>query len=185
MLIGLVGHAGAGKDTAAAALVELGFVNLKFAAPLKAMASALMTAAGYPVDMVDRLIEGDLKEAPCLRLNRRSPRYVMQTLGTEWGRNLMGEDFWVEIAQRRAWETPKAVFSDCRYPNEVDMIRRNHGVIVKITRPGLVVDLSHPSEQFIASLDADEEIENDAASAEQFQDLMQIWFSAAIARNWC
>ena len=46
-IIGLVGHAGAGKDTAAEYLVEhFGFSAVSFAAPLKNMLEALFEDAG-------------------------------------------------------------------------------------------------------------------------------------------
>lgn len=182
-LIGLVGHAGAGKDTAAAALVEVGYVNLKFAGALKAMMRALLKEVGYDSETVERMLEGDLKETRTSRLNFKTPRHAMQTIGNEWGRLCMGEDFWMNVVQRRVWETPRAVFSDCRYPNEVDMVRRNGGAIVKIERPGLAVDLSHASEQFISSIEADLVLENTADTPEKFQDLVRIWFDAAIARK--
>ncbi len=67
-----------------------------------------------------------------------TPRLILQTLGTEWGRRIHA-DIWVDscwnniIAQT---ETPwqKWVITDCRFKNEIQGIRRRGGVIVKLLR---------------------------------------------------
>jgi hypothetical protein len=71
----------------------------------------------------------------------------MQSLGTEWGRNTVQPDFWVNIAQgklerllgdrRVASDTPQilAVYDDVRFQNEADMIRSYGGLIIDVQRP--------------------------------------------------
>lgn len=169
-LIGLVGHAGAGKDTAAGGLALIGYRNVKFSSGLKAMLAALLEGQGVSPETIYRMIEGDLKETPTVYLNGRTPRHAMQTLGTEWGRKCIGPEFWVNCGMFTAAGHDRAVITDCRFPNEIDAIRRAGGMIVRITRPGLAVDLSHVSEQFIASVTPDLEVENEHATAEQFAD---------------
>ncbi|WP_291732376.1 hypothetical protein [Leisingera sp. F5] len=126
-VIGLCGLAGSGKTTAAEFLEGLGYIRIAFADPLKAMLRALMASAGVPEDYAERMLAGDLKEAEIVDLGGRSPRYAMQTLGTEWGRNLMHPDFWVEIAMRRARDILDAggrvVFEDVRMANEAAAVR--------------------------------------------------------------
>jgi hypothetical protein len=131
-LLGLCGAIGAGKTTAARSLVARhGFFRVPFAAPLKAMLLAL----GLPA----AALEGAAKEAPHPFLAGRTPRQAMQWLGTEWGRDLIGPDFWV--AAWRARLTPLApggvVADDVRFANEAAAIRALGGLIVEITRPGL------------------------------------------------
>lgn len=173
-LIGLVGHAGVGKDTAAAGLAGLGYRNEKWAGGLKAMLGALLAYQGASKDLIDRMIEGDLKEEPSEALCGRSPRHAMTTLGTEWGRDLMRSDFWIQVALRRAGVGDGlVVFSDTRFPNEVSAIRQLGGAIIKIERPGHPVDLSHPSEQFIASIEPDLTITNSAQSSQEFAEFVE------------
>ena len=142
-LIAFTGAAGSGKSTAADYLVsELGFTRIRFAGPLKAMMRAL--------GLSEREIEGDLKETPCARLMGRTPRHAMQTLGTEWGRQLLAPDFWVDLwrqdAERILHDSGRVVVDDCRFPNEASVIHSLGGKIIAIRRDGLAHVPNHASE---------------------------------------
>lgn len=169
--IGLAGRKRSGKDTAAAVLESMGFQKLAFAAPMKHMLSVLLQYQGVDVDVVERMLEGDLKEVPTPFLGGRSPRYALQKLGTEWGRDMMGEDFWVEILVNASDQFPAVVVSDVRFPNEVEILKtKRKAEIFRITRPGLDIPAdAHPSENKIDELVVDQEIENAAPSPEAFQ----------------
>ena len=172
MLIGFMGAAGAGKDTAAATLPAERWEILKFAGPLKAMLRTLLQRAGADSDLTYDMIEGDLKNTPSPLLGGRTPRYAMQTLGTEWGRDLIHPDLWTITTENQIRETlPEynVAVTDVRFANEVATIHRLGGVLIRITRPGLVVDLTHPSERFVATLPVDGEIVNDGS----FEDLAE------------
>jgi hypothetical protein len=159
-LIGLVGLRRSGKDTAAAALVQkLGYVNVKFADPLKNMLRSFLNECGYDAVMIERMIEGDLKEEPAFAFGWKSTRHAMKTLGTEWGRDLIHQDVWVRAAIESAKQYRKVVISDVRFPNEAAAIKAAGGHIIKIVRNGLTVD-SHPSESLIETLPFDVAISN-------------------------
>jgi hypothetical protein len=139
-LIGIAGKAGVGKDTAADALVPLGYGKRAFAGPLKTMliAAGILTKA----ETEDR----DLKEKT-LDWCDRSPRQMMQTLGTEWARNCNGDDFWLKLAARDLQQsTGGIVYTDVRFENEAEFIRRNGGLVVHIDREGLKRVTKHESE---------------------------------------
>ena len=91
MLIGMCGAAGSGKDTIADIL---GFDRVAFADPLYEMVS-LVTGL-TPDEMRDR----ETKERTIDWLGQ-SPRQLLQTLGTEWGRGMVSESIWVDTAMRR------------------------------------------------------------------------------------
>lgn len=145
MLIGLTGYAGSGKSTVAEWLEAKSFTRLKFADPLKNMIRSLLRDAGVPYEEVDDYIEGRRKEHTTPLLGGRSPRWAMQTLGTEWGRNCMGEDFWVKAAMAR-YQRGRVVFDDCRFQNEAEAIKDAGGIIVTIQRPGTGPVSDHESE---------------------------------------
>lgn len=142
-LIGLTGYAGAGKSTAAQYLIrQHGYVLVKFAGPLKAMLRAL--------GLGDREIEGDLKDAPCAALGGRTPRFAMQTLGTEWGRYIMGTDFWVNAAMEVAFDVidqgGRVVLDDVRFPNEAAAVHKAGGLLINVFRPLVGPESGHISE---------------------------------------
>lgn len=142
MLIGLCGLAGSGKSTIADTLVlSYGFRRHRFAGPLKDMLKA--------IGLTDAHVDGELKTLPCELLGNNSPRFAMQTLGTEWGRTFMGPNFWVNLARdrvRRDLESGHSVvLDDVRFQSEVDMVHELHGKVVRVERPGLKAG-SHVSE---------------------------------------
>lgn len=142
-IIAFTGLAGAGKSTAAFHLVaHRGFERVRFAGPLKAMMAAL--------GLTHEQIEGREKETPCDLLGGKTPRYAMQTIGTEWGRDLIANDLWV-----RAWKAAVAaipagvpvVVDDCRFPNEAEAVQAAGGILVRVDRPGAGTASIHASEQ--------------------------------------
>ena len=155
-LIGFCGPIGSGKTTAARVLERVcGFERMRFAEPLKAMLRTL----GLDESQVD----GDRKETPSALLCGRTPREAMQTLGTEWGRDLIGEDLWVHAWAWRADEALVAgrsvVVDDVRNVNEARAIWARGGKLIGLERPG-VMPGGHVSERFDLSL-ADARIRND------------------------
>lgn len=139
MIIGFSGPAGAGKSTAAKILVEQrGFRLVKFAGPLKAM----MRAMGLDDDH----IEGALKETvhPVLGC---TPRHAMQTLGTEWGRQCIDPELWVNLARAAICaDQVNVVLDDVRFENEAAMIRSLGGVIIEIRPKVMTHFMNHVSE---------------------------------------
>lgn len=131
----------AGKSTLAEALIyEHGFTRVKMADGLKTMLRALLAYQGLSDEGITLRLEGILKADPSAWLYGRSPRYAMQTLGTEWGRECMGEDFWVEVASSKIYTLITAgrpvVIDDIRFENEYHMVRMfSAGCMIKVTRP--------------------------------------------------
>jgi hypothetical protein len=139
-----------GKTFTANYLVrQWGYRLHKFAAPLKDMLVPLFDALGLnPTDC----LEGKLKEQPLAELGGHSPRRVIQTLGTEWGRHTIDESLWVRIALNRILMDNKyggwpIVVDDLRLPNEYDALAAlPNCTLVKIVRPGEKPYQTHGSE---------------------------------------
>jgi hypothetical protein len=152
-IIAFTGPIGAGKSTAARHLVEAhGFARVRFAGPLKAMLAAL----GLTPDE----IEGRRKECPSGLLCGKTPRWAMQTLGTEWGRDLIGPDLWVR-AWKAALPAGDVTVDDCRFPNENVAIDAEGGIVVRIERRVAAVAAAHVSESNQRLLPASYTIIND------------------------
>jgi hypothetical protein len=167
-IIGFAGRKGSGKDTAARVFEEHGYVHLKMAGGLKCMLHAFLAYQGVQDSVVYRMLEGDLKEIPTEFLGGRSPRYAMQSLGTEWGRNLISEDLWIEAFLNAAFEAQTVVCSDVRFPNEVEAIQSVGGEVIRIDRDTGAVNDNHASEAMIDELEVDAVLSNDAPSAAEF-----------------
>ena len=171
-IVGLSGRAGSGKSTAADVLVDAGWSRVKFAAALKDMMRALYRAAGLDDAEIERRIEGDLKETPCPLLCGKTPRHAMQTLGTDWGRNMIGPDLWIGLARSRIeghmLDGRSVVADDVRFENEAATIRDLGGLVVQIKRETGASVGDHVSE---AGVDANIEYCNDG-SADQLRGFM-------------
>lgn len=161
MVIGLTGRAGSGKSVAALYLVEnRGFIRVPFAAPLKRMLRSL--------GLTDRETDGDLKEAPSDVLLGATPRHAMQRFGTEWGRNLIHPDLWVELWRRDVNRLiaggHSVVADDCRFHNEVLTLRQLGGKIINMRTHETFspVVSGHISEKF--EIEPDFKILNDKVS---------------------
>jgi hypothetical protein len=129
MLIGLCGAAGSGKNTVADLLP---FAQIAFADPLYECVS---TITGLPVA---KLKDRDVKENVIPWLGK-SPRQLLQTLGTEWGRGTVHPEIWIRIAMERAANHMThngVVITDVRFDNEAQAIIDAGGEVWRVTRPG-------------------------------------------------
>lgn len=77
-----------------------------------------------------------------------SPRKAYQLFGTEFGRNMLSDSVWVDIAPKK-----NVVITDCRFPNEAAWVRKNNGKLIRVNRLEAAAVNAHPSEQHISQLD--------------------------------
>lgn len=163
MIFGLTGRAGAGKDTVARFLAEYGVIPCKLATPLYDMVSAM---TGLPVDhLMDRCV----KEQPIPGIGK-SPRQLLQSIGTDWGRKFVGDDVWIRSLDARTrairCQGYSIVITDVRFDNEAQWVRQQGGAVWEVVRPhhdtGCVGEaVHHASESGIDPLLVDRVIAND------------------------
>jgi len=142
MIIGLVGFIGSGKSTAANRLVNFhNFQEASFGSTLKDTVSVLF-------DWPRHLLEGDSTESRAWRdqidefwtreLNWKdglTPRKALQYFATEVVRNNLHHDFWVKrLKKSLTGISGNIVVSDCRFANEIQMIKSLGGEIWQIQR---------------------------------------------------
>jgi hypothetical protein len=146
-LIGLGGKLRAGKDEVAKYLAEQhDYITMGMSDALNEALLAL-----NPIILVHTPIEPhwnageyaryrDLHDAVGYVEAKRNPevRRLLQALGTEVGRNMIGQDVWVDIAERRIRAELDAghnvVITAVRFPNELEMLERLGGMSVWIER---------------------------------------------------
>ncbi len=185
-LLGVSGRKRSGKDTLAARLISHhGFTRVSFAEPMRKMLKAQDPIVDWvgdevrtdPVHLTEVLGPDDdwetAKELP-------EVRRLMQALGTEGGRAILGENVWVDAAFRVVDEIPgPVVITDVRFPNEADAVQRwrryygdrfdqdrTDGLLVRVSRPGLPEDDIHPSETALDDRIANVRVINDGTIAD-------------------
>ena len=143
MIVGLLGFIGSGKGTVGDILTERGFTPISFASTLKDV-----TASLFGWERV--LLEGDTEFSRQFREKPDSfwsqefgkeftPRLALQLMGTEVGRNVFHPDFWV-IKTKQQMHTLMSmgvenfVITDVRFPNEIDMIHHEGGILIEVER---------------------------------------------------
>lgn len=178
LVLGLSGHKGAGKSLVADYLVKRhAMLKAPFAASLKAMLSAL----GVPLDN----LYGDdtLKSVPIHQLNGHNVRHAAQTLGTEWGRKCMGENFWVDLWKWKTRDVPRIVADDVRFENEVTAVRNRGGYIIRVERFGSTNIDTHESERYASELPADYVVLNTGSRQDTYDQIDHIMRSAEARNN--
>lgn len=176
LLIGLMGVAGSGKDTVAKYLADYGYRRLAFADAVKEMALAIDPIIGCSGTTSQPRRLKRLVDAQGWDYAKTDPevRRLLQRIGTEAVRDIVGYDTWVNIIDRKvreAWShnllkrpqdgPPRFALTDCRFPNEAEWITSMGGVVWRITRPHeTIADPTHPSESLLQSITPDVTIHN-------------------------
>lgn len=153
-IIGITGRAGSGKDTVANFIVAArGGYRYSFADPIRAM------LAQIGVNMADPYwVQNKENIIPALGV---SPRRLMQTLGTEWGRELINDSLWLILAQQRLLANgPGMVIADVRFENEAAWVRKHGGLIIHLTREDAPAIEGHCSEAGVTVQDQDFTLNN-------------------------
>ena len=143
MIIGLSGYAQSGKDSTAELLcLNYGYTRVAFADPMR---QALMTI-NPRLDSITRV--SDMVEDYGWDTAKRNPevRRLLQVLGTDFGRKMLGDDVWINIALSGIKSEDKIVISDVRYPNEAEAIKKLSGSLWRINRHNHSAVNGHTSE---------------------------------------
>lgn len=126
-IIGISGLARVGKDTAAGFIQDNieGYERASFADPIKEM---LMIGLGMSAE---QMYGGEVREKIDPRYGC-TPRHLMQTLGTEWGRDIIDQNIWVNAMKSKLGTIEGGlIIPDVRFESEAEFIRKN-GVLIHI-----------------------------------------------------
>jgi len=167
MLIGLTGKKGHGKTQVREFLMEdEGTECISFAKVIKDLTMRILFDLGYTKEEAKEMTYGSEKEKVIKELGVSS-RHIQQTLGTEWGRELIHPDLWLILFNKR-YETlldggfKTIVCDDVRFLNEVNLITSLGGKIIKVHRPDVEESQDqHPSEKEMEEIVPDAILSND------------------------
>lgn len=181
IVIALTGLMRAGKDATADILVrDHGFVKMSFAAPLKRMMRNLNPIVGFSMDAgwiyLSNLYAGGMTDDD-IKASKYGDevRRLWQRFGTDVMRAEQ-DDYWIEKAKADLLASghDRVVFTDCRFPNEAEMIYSlndcqflsdpvdNQGSVWQVTRPGVEPQAgAHASEQHVGLMGEEITLHND------------------------
>lgn len=161
-IVGLYSDApGCGKTTVADYLVrKFGYERISFAEPLKAMTYDFLVK-WWEIDdkLAHSYVYGNAEQKERLIPEVGvTGRHLMQTLGTEWGRELIRDDLWVRLASERIHNAVHVrqvpvVMDDVRFPNEAAMLRDLGAELWRMERPSIGASTQgHASEGALSGL---------------------------------
>lgn len=162
MILGLSGYARSGKDTVADYLVyNYGFTRMAFADPMREALYRLNPRINV-AEMIGVSLQDAVDNLGWEGLKDVSPdiRGLLQRMGTEVGREMFGENLWVNYALDKAAAIDRVVFADVRFVNEAQSIRDHEGFLWRIERPGTVAVNDHISERALDDYKFDHYLNN-------------------------
>jgi hypothetical protein len=153
MIIGLAGKKRAGKTTVAKYLCfTRAFREESWAFPLKEVIGRKLFG------LTDGQLYGSTEERESIIPEwGKSPRQILQVVGTDLFRERFDQDIWVKLGIKRLNDiiggyTSNIIFSDCRFSNELDALRwfsSEHDIpfaAIQVIRKGFDMNDDHASE---------------------------------------
>jgi hypothetical protein len=156
---------GCGKSTAASHLrYAHNFTVRSFATPMRLMMGALLSYAGQDASVLTCDIR---KDEPMLTFPYQlTPRHLMRTLGTEWGRTCCGPRFWTDLWSDKVSQDLQSgadvACDDLRFPEEYYACKELGGQVWQITRTNAKPKSNHPSDGGLHGFKFDLTIENES-----------------------
>lgn len=170
-IIVLFGHQQVGKSTTARSLADVhDYRRVSFADPLYAMVGALL---GITPEEARKLP----KEEPIPGLDGKTLRFTLQTLGTEWGREMISSSLWLNTARRTINRLTRAgsdvVVDDCRFEDEYRMLLDLGAKFILLSRDDMPEQSNpeHASEQDWHHFKPDAAVLNQGYALDQWLEL--------------
>jgi hypothetical protein len=172
-IIGLNGVARSGKDTVAGILHDLyGYeiiTDEDGASGFSVMLNKALRALD-PVVTLERVATGEFSQARYADIlnamgyeaAKEIPevRRLLQAMGTEVGRNLLGADIWVDALFKNL-PREKVAITNVRFPNEYEAVKSRGGVVWRVDRPGFEAANGHISDTALDGYSFDAHIYNE------------------------
>lgn len=175
-LVGLCGFAQSGKDTVAKWLVkEHDWTRVAFADALRDVLYALNPLIGvHGEEVLDVKEIVDEQGWDNAKVNYTEIRKLLQRLGTEAGRDIIDPNLWVGMGEDKIERAGgPVVVTDCRFPNEIELIKRRKGTLIWVERDGVGAVNAHASEHSVNAGDCDLILTNNGTIDDLYDSLSQ------------
>lgn len=157
-IIGISGYAGVGKDTLGRVLVDHdGRERFAFADVMREGLYALNPLIGTSEEGDEYRLQTIIDEVGWDTAKRLYPeiRTLQERFGTEAGRDIHGQDVWVDLAMSKLDRDKRYVITDVRFPNELKAVHEAGGQVWRINRDGVDAGGTHPSRTALDLADFD------------------------------
>ena len=138
MIVAISGKIGSGKSTVGEIFEKNGFELDSFAKSVKDICSTLF---GYDRNIIEGSTPEDRKWRETIDKKHTNligkdftPRDAMVLVGTEFGRNMIHPNIWIETLFNRYDKNKDLLITDLRFPNEYDEIKKRGGIVIRINR---------------------------------------------------
>lgn len=139
IIVAINGTIGSGKDTFGEEFINAGYHHMSFATSLK---DAISVIFGWDREMLEgntpkaRKIRETKDEYWSYKLGRDvTPRWVLQHFGTDVVRKYFDDNIWVYSLENQMRNIDgNIIITDCRFPNELKMLRENEATIIEVQR---------------------------------------------------
>lgn len=174
MIVGLHGKKRVGKDTIYQIIQSIhpDATRIAFADRMKESLAALFGLYAKDIEYLKETnpsIEFVVKD----KKHSLSWREIIQRYGTESHRDIFGQDFWIDTIlplKKDYYPNDRLVIvTDVRFKNEAERIIQLGGHVIQVTRPQLLNNDSHISEEPLPSYCISDNICNDGS----FEDLKE------------
>lgn len=190
LILGVIGRKGSGKDAVGEHLCTRGFTRIAYADLVKTIALVL-----FP-HLTHRHLWGPIEVKEAVDpVTGKTPRWILQKLGTEVGRQGQldvfeelgvtpaavaaalskfhvepGQTAWIDALFENL-DDGDFVVTDVRFPNEAEAILDRGGHVIKLVRPGFDTGTlnDHPSETEVENCRFDRLVPNDGTLADLYE----------------
>lgn len=170
-IVSLSGYATVGKDECAKQLEPYGWERLSFADTIRDCLYALNPAVELYKDFYEDSFNDfyrfkRIKEIvdkygwDKVKNNKLEVRHLLQRLGTEVGRDILGENIWVDATFAKMQDGKKYVITDARFPNELAACKLYNATTIWVERPGVGPINNHASDNALSAKDCDTTLHN-------------------------
>ncbi len=189
VIIGFIGLIGSGKSTSSDYLVnKYGFRKYAFSSKLKQICAIIFD---WDINMLNAITPElrEIREQKDIYWSNKlgftvTPRSMLQYIGTEIMREKIHNDIWIISTIKEILNNGNdACIEDVRFMNEIQKIKDNDGIIIRIKRtndPLIPLETQHISEYAWANCTPDYIIENNGSLDDLYAQLDKIKMNISI-----